>query len=224
MKALVALLIVLFAMATCHSQSLEAEDRYLRQQYEAGTISLDRYRKLAGNLRGAAARVGGYPEIPVDSLGRYDYTTRISIPAPASRLWEIVNQWLALTGYVAVENLQYTDPKAGRLIVKLAGPFQFTEQGRQSMPYHPEWTWGSATVECVLDLKIAEGTVTGHWLQPALGRESRRWPTEELLPVIRFRDHRYFTWEDRLHRSRLIHTFVEGLAADLEAYLTTALP
>ncbi|THH41040.1 hypothetical protein [Neolewinella litorea] len=220
-------LFVLPGLVTCSSaaaQSLAAEDRYLRRKYEAGTISLDRYRRRAESLRDAALAVGGYPELPVDSLGRYSFTTVVAVDASAPNLWESVSQWFALTGYVAEENLQYSDPETGRRIVKLVGTFRLTDRGRQSMAYYPEGRWGAATVECVLDLAIEAGRVTAQWLRPAVGIHSKRWPMEELVPVTRFPDNRYNSWEDRLHRSKVMHEFVQGLAADMEDYLARELP
>ncbi|NJB85819.1 uncharacterized protein with GYD domain [Lewinella marina] len=230
-------LICVLTISALHAQSLAAEDAYLRSLYDQGALSLDQYRDRAESLRKLAEKEGGYPAMPVDSLGRYEYVTSSVAAGSGAETWSAVRQWLALTGYAAADALTYSDPATGRLIVKLEGAYLFTDAGRRPIAVTSGRAAGMTTVAFILDLLVEEGEVTARWLRPEIAEtelvsydrntggglttQTFSWPTESLLPLTQYRPD---SWDERLQRSKMIQEFVEGLAVDLDRYLAAELP
>ncbi|WP_116127362.1 hypothetical protein [Lewinella sp. IMCC34183] len=226
-----ACLFCLLFLSPLTAQHLEAEDTELRRRVAAGALTPDDYARRSADLRAAVKQAGGYPTMPVDSLGRYRLTRLLTFNGNFEAIRRPVERWLALGGFGGGEQYAWTSDSS--FVRYLVTPYQFTGQHRRLLA--GLWSSGDpVSVGCVLEVRVGGGglelilsdpVLTEQYVatyHPGFGYDLQYFVREgrhqmgDFLPVVDGTPKQYAA---RLQRAAVIDSCLKGLADSLQAFL-----
>ncbi|PPK84096.1 hypothetical protein CLV84_4247 [Neolewinella xylanilytica] len=230
MKPMLTLLAVCFTVVLS-AQSKDLEDALLRDQMDAGEITLTDYRRQAERLRDAIRQQGGYPEMPTDVEGAFEIETRLSTGMSQSENWKLVRRWLVLAGLNYDESQSYLDQAGGQMLLRVASRYVYPEGGKQLIPTGERWVAAPFQVRWLMEVAVADREIDIIWREPLLeeyllnshvifdGGGVYTFTTatlfDGLLPLV---NHDPPSWSERLRQAKLMLETVTTAERSLREY------
>lgn len=119
---------ILFLPTVLSSQTFEIERKILRNQYETGKISSERYAVQGKKFVEFVDEIGGYPELPYnEEFGRFQFQFVQELSQPKAVSFRRIMEWAAFTFGSLDAVLHYKDFEAGKIILKGSFDVQFVE-------------------------------------------------------------------------------------------------